>query len=122
MMQVCTIASGHTFSTTSGSPFNPSQTRKNTSRTPRFFKSTSTLIGKLGALTTVAHPQAQDVFAAVHRDADSRINGPVSHLTIPDFDHDRVNEHRHIHGVQRPVAPFLHSRDHFIGDPRDRFL
>lgn len=31
MMQVCTIVSGHTFATTSGSPFRPSQIRKNTS-------------------------------------------------------------------------------------------
>jgi len=44
MMQVCVVVNGHTFATTSGSPFKPSQTRKNTSTMPRFFRSVSTLI------------------------------------------------------------------------------
>ena len=35
---------GQACATTSGSPFSPSQTRKNTSLTPRFFRSTRTLI------------------------------------------------------------------------------
>lgn len=39
---VCTRAAGHTSATTSGSPFNPSQTTKNTSFMPRFFKSCNT--------------------------------------------------------------------------------
>jgi transposase len=47
MTQVWTTASGHAFSTTSGSPFSPSHTTKNASRTPRFFRSTSTLIPNL---------------------------------------------------------------------------
>jgi len=42
-MQAWTTASGHTLPTASGSPFSPSQTRKNTSATPRFFRSVSTL-------------------------------------------------------------------------------
>lgn len=40
--QVWTVVNGHTLPTTSGSPFRPSQTRKNTSVTPRFFRSVST--------------------------------------------------------------------------------
>src|SRR5512135_2604909 len=36
-------SSGHTLPTAPGSPFSPSQTRKNTSATPRFFRSVSTL-------------------------------------------------------------------------------
>ena len=44
MMQVWIVVNGHTFTTTSGRPFNPSQTRKNTSLTPRFFRSVSTAI------------------------------------------------------------------------------
>ena len=47
MMQVCTMACGHTLPTTSGRPLSPSQTTKNTSPTPRFFKSVSTLIQNL---------------------------------------------------------------------------
>ena len=44
MMQVWTITAGHTLATTSGRPFSPSQTTKNTSRTPRLRRSVSTLI------------------------------------------------------------------------------
>ncbi len=47
MMQVWTVVCGHTFATTAGRPFSPSQTRKNTSRTPRFFMSSSTDIQNL---------------------------------------------------------------------------
>jgi hypothetical protein len=47
MMQVCTVVCGHTFATTAGRPFSPSQTRKNTSRTPRFFRSSNTDIQNL---------------------------------------------------------------------------
>jgi hypothetical protein len=36
------VASGNTVFAESGSPFKPSQTRKNTSFTPRFFSSVST--------------------------------------------------------------------------------
>jgi hypothetical protein len=38
---------GHTFATTAGRPFSPSQTRKNTSHTPRFFRSSNTDIQNL---------------------------------------------------------------------------
>ena len=47
MMHVWTVVSGHTFATTSGRPLRPSQTRKSTSRTPRFFMSASTDIQNL---------------------------------------------------------------------------
>ena len=39
---VWTVVSGNTVATESGSPFSPSQTRKKTSRTPRFFNSVNT--------------------------------------------------------------------------------
>ena len=42
MMQVWTIAAGKTALTLSGRPFSPSQTTKNTSRTPRDFRSLRT--------------------------------------------------------------------------------
>src|SRR5215831_16115927 len=96
IMHVWTMASGHMLPTTSGSPFSPSQTRKNTSRTPRFFRSVSTLIQKPGALAAGARPQAQHVLAAVYGDADGRVDGPVGHLAVPDLDHDGVEEDRHI--------------------------
>jgi hypothetical protein len=44
MVQVCTIVAGQTAATESGSPFKPSQTRENTSATPRFFSSVSTAV------------------------------------------------------------------------------
>ena len=46
-MQVCTIACGQVLPTTSGTPFRPSQTTKNTSLTPRLRRSASTLIQNL---------------------------------------------------------------------------
>ena len=46
-MQVCTMARGQTFVTTSGSPLRPSQTTKNTSLIPRLRRSVSTLIQNL---------------------------------------------------------------------------
>ena len=42
MMQVWTIAAGNTAFTESGSPFSPSHTTKNTSLTPRDFRSLRT--------------------------------------------------------------------------------
>src|SRR5947209_14177435 len=47
MTQDGTIVCGQTLSTTSVNLSRPSQTRKNTSRTPRFFRPTSTLIQNL---------------------------------------------------------------------------
>jgi hypothetical protein len=44
MMQVCTMVAGHTAATESGRPFKPSQTRKNTSATPRLRSSVNTAI------------------------------------------------------------------------------
>jgi hypothetical protein len=46
-MHVWTMACGQAFPTTSGRPFSPSQTTKNTSLTPLFFRSVSTLIQNL---------------------------------------------------------------------------
>ena len=43
MTHVCTMARGQAFPTTSGRPFSPSQTTKNTSLTPRLRRSASTL-------------------------------------------------------------------------------
>ena len=60
-MHVCTVARGHTFATTSGSPLSPSQTRKNTSLTPRLRMSVSTAIGKLRAFTTGPGPEFQNL-------------------------------------------------------------
>ena len=47
MRQVCTIVAGHTALTLSGRPFKPSQTRKNTSATPRLRSSVNTTIQNL---------------------------------------------------------------------------
>ena len=42
-MQVWVMACGQTLATTSGNPFRPSHTTKQTSLVPRFWKSVSTL-------------------------------------------------------------------------------
>lgn len=51
MMQACTTVWGHTLVTASGRPLRPSQTRKNTSFTPRLRRSSSAItgLGQLGA-------------------------------------------------------------------------
>jgi hypothetical protein len=54
MMQVCTMASGHTLLTTSGSPFRPSQTTKKVSFTPRLRRSVSTASRSPSRLTPMA--------------------------------------------------------------------
>jgi hypothetical protein len=56
MMQVCTIVAGQTAATESGRPFKPSQTRKNTSATPRFFSSVSTAIQTFAVPTGLSRP------------------------------------------------------------------
>src|SRR5881398_2195407 len=101
MMQVCAMACGQTLDTTSGSPLSPSQTTKNTSPIPRFFRSVSTAIQKLRALTTAAGPEPEDVPLTSQRDADRRVERAVGDLTVADLDHDRVDEHR---GVDRAVS------------------
>jgi hypothetical protein len=58
MMQVCTIVAGQTAATESGRPLKPSQTRKNTSATPRFFSSVSTAIQTFAVPTGLSRPAA----------------------------------------------------------------
>ncbi len=53
-----TVVRGHTFDTTSGSPFRPSQTRKNVSVTPQFLMSVKTLIQNFAP---GPGPQTEDV-------------------------------------------------------------
>ena len=76
---------------------------------------------ELGAFSAGAHPQAQYVLVAVHRDADGGVDRPVGDLAIADLDVDGVDEHRHVDRIQRAVGPVVHLRDNFVGDPRDRF-
>jgi hypothetical protein len=90
-MQVWTIVCGQTFATTTGRPLSPSQTRKNTSWTPRVLQIDQHAHPELGALTTDAHPQPQDVLVAVHGDPDRGVDGPVGDLTVADLDVDRID-------------------------------
>lgn len=89
MMQVCTVVSGHTFDTTSESPLRPSQTRKNVSRTSRFFMSVRTLIQNFAPSPPVPAPQPEDVFLPCQGDAGRGINGPVRDLPVADL-HFRI--------------------------------
>jgi hypothetical protein len=58
MMQVCTIVAGQTAATESGRPFKPSQTRKNTSATPRLFSSVNTAWQTFAVPTGLSRPAA----------------------------------------------------------------
>ena len=120
--QVWTVVAGQTFSTTSGRPLSPSQTRKNTSRVPRFRISVSTDIEEFGAFTAGPGPQSEHVAVTVETDADRGINRPVRDLPVPDLDDDRVDENCRVHLVERPGSPVLHFLEYFVGDPRDGFL
>src|SRR3954452_5553423 len=74
---------------------------------------------KLGALTTDAGPQPQDVLTAVHGDPDSRVDGPVRDLTVTHLDHDGVDEHGDVHGIEGTRRPFRHLGHELVGAPRD---
>jgi hypothetical protein len=54
----------------------------------------------------------------VHPDRD--IDRPVRHRSVPDLDHDRVNEHHRVNAVEWPGLPRHHVIDDPVGDLRDR--
>src|SRR3954453_12407580 len=89
MTQACTIAAGNTVLTASGSPLRPSQTTKNTSRTP--VDGTVLQIGQhvhpeLRRLpATGAGPQPQDVSPTVQVDPDRGVERPVADLPVPNL-------------------------------------
>ena len=93
-MQVWTVVCGH-VADYGGQAFSPTQTRKNTSFTPRFFMSSSPT-SRTWRLPRRSRPTAEDVFAAVQRDTDRGVDRPVSDLAIADLDHDGVDEHRDV--------------------------
>jgi acetyl-CoA acetyltransferase len=64
-----------------------------------------------------SHPQPQHVLAAVQGDADGGVDGPVGDLPVADLDHDRVDEHGHVHAIERASGPVLHLGHHGVGDP-----
>ena len=66
------MVAGQTAFTESGRPFKPSQTRKNTSATPRLRSSVSTAIQNFAA--AVAEPHPEDVFVASEIDPDRGIH------------------------------------------------
>ncbi len=78
----CTIAAGKTAFTLSGKPFSPSQTTKNTSMTPWFFRSASTLIqnfaDSLDTAAAFASPQAEHVPVAAQVDPDRGVERLVT--------------------------------------------
>jgi transposase len=45
---------------------------------------------------------------------------PHNQRQNPHLDHDRVDEHRGVHLIERPAAPAGHLLDHLAGDPADR--
>ena len=55
-------------------------------------------------------------------DTDRGVVGLVTHLPVPDLDHDRVDEDRRVDGLQRPGHPQGHLVNDAVGDPADRVL
>jgi hypothetical protein len=60
----------------------------------------------------LGQPDAQHVLLPVAVDAHGDVGGLVA-------DHDRVQEHRRVHLIQRPVLPGADLLQHAVGDPRD---
>ena len=77
---------------------------------------------ELGAFTTGPSPKPQNVFLTLESDPNCCINGPISHLTVPDFHHNRVNENGRVNLIQGPCGPVIHFLDHLVSDPRNCFL
>jgi hypothetical protein len=73
-MQVWTVAMGQTVFTEFGSPFRPSQTTKNTSATPRFFRSVRTAIQNFADFPPPSRPNPQDVLLPVQVDPDRGVD------------------------------------------------
>ena len=85
--QACTIACGNTAFTLSGSPFRPSQTMKNTSATPRFFRSVSTFIQNFAdSPPPLPGPQPEHVPVPVQVDPDRGVERLVADLPVADLD------------------------------------
>ena len=100
-----------------GGAFRPSQTRKNNSLTPRLRRSGSTLIQNFAPSPPVPAHRPRTSLVPVETDPDRRIERPVRDLTVADLDHDRVDEHRRVDLIQRPVRPVGHFLDDLVGAP-----
>ena len=82
MMQVCTIAAGHTLDTTSGRPFQPVADQEEHILDAAVVQFRQDTHPELRALTTLAGPQAEDVALPIQGDADRRVERPVGHLPV----------------------------------------
>mgnify|MGYP006869484761 FL=1 len=95
---------GNTAVALSGSPFNPSQTRKNTSVTPRFF-----LVGEYGQPVlgrfpaTLPGPDSENVLVTVQIDPERSVERLVGDLPVPHLDHDGVDEDRRVDPTAGPT-------------------
>src|SRR4051794_9121265 len=98
MTHACTIAAGNTVFTASGSPLRPSQTTKNTSRTPRFFRSVNTFIQNFADSPPPVPAHSPRTSRRPLRSTDRGVERPVADLAVADLDVDRVDEDR---GVDR---------------------
>src|SRR5690349_19019599 len=101
-MQVWTIVCGHTFATASGSPFEAVADEEEHLGHAAVLQVDQYAHPTLRALTTRAHPQAQDVLVAVHRDPDGGVDRPVGDLPLADLDVEGVDEHRRTESSGRP--------------------
>src|SRR5680860_1906224 len=116
MMHVCTMAWGHTFPTTSGSPLRPSQTTEEVSLTPRLRRSVSTLIQNFAPSPPVPAHRPRTSFSG-QGDPDRRVDRAVGDLAVADLDHDRVDEDGRVDLVQGTGGPGLHLLEDLVGDP-----
>ena len=65
----------------------------------------------LGALTTSADPEPQDVPLAIHADPHSCLDRPVGDLAVTDLDHDRVDEDHRVDAIERAAEPIADRQE-----------
>lgn len=121
-MQACAVVAGNTAFTLSGRSFSPSQTRKKTSRTPRFLMSVSRLIQNFADAPPPVPATAPARRGGPPGRPDRGVERLVTHPAVPNLDVDRVDEHRRMHRQQRPRGPGRHVLQHPVGDARHGVL
>jgi hypothetical protein len=68
----------------------------------------------LGAFTTVAGPDAEDVAMTFGGDRQHDVDRPVRDVTIADLDVDGIDEQNRINPVQGSVLPLGHPVHHLV--------
>lgn len=68
-------------------------------------------------------PDPEDVFDALHIDADGDVRGLVADMpAVTDLDHQSVQVDHRVERLQRPALPLQHLVGDLLGNVRDRLM